>query len=152
MSKIIRATCTSNSFDDEFHRVKVTSEGSFKDLLLDNVNGIYLRKGDDVYIFLEEDFINPLILGRCSGQLEIQDLLDLINNLISVFNKHTHKIPSGFLKGDVSAASILTTLAATAAAAAGVPPPTITSSMGTDETGDPTDPDIDKIKPDDILY
>ena len=142
MSKIVRAVCNSNSFDDEFHRVSITSEGSFTNLLVDNLNGIYLRKNDEVYVFIEDDLINPMILGRCSGQLEIQDLLNLLNNFIDVFNKHVHKIPTGTFLTNVVVAG-----------GSGAPATSVnTMNTGNEETMAPSGDAVGSIDPDDILY
>lgn len=101
MSRIVRAICATNSFDDsDNHRVKITCKGVFSDLEVDSLNGLYLRKGDEVYVFSAfENWYDAIILGRCNGQLELQNLVDVINKLIDIVNEdkkafegHTHVI------------------------------------------------------------
>lgn len=140
--KIIRGKVNSNSADDKYHRVKVTSEGVLKNLLVDNVNGIYLRSGEEVYIAIKDDYTEPMVIGRCSGQLEIQDLVDVINGLIDVingnnskFNSHTHTITHEL----------------------GVIIPPATAPIPVEgvitETAPPSSmKNLDKVKVDDILY
>lgn len=102
MAEIVCAVCETNSFDDSaHHRVKVSCDGVFKQLEVDVVNGIYLRKGDIVYVYTEGTWFDALVLGRCSGQLELQQLVDVINKIIEilnedkkVFDNHTHKVTS----------------------------------------------------------
>lgn len=104
MATIVRAKCVSDSSaDSKNHRVKVTCEGVFENLEVDSINGIYLRKDDLVYVqTLTDDWYDAMILGRCSGQLELQQLVDVINALIDIvnedkraFERHTHIIPIG---------------------------------------------------------
>lgn len=65
MSKVIRAIVETNSSQDKFNRVKLSSLGIWKmtDLVM-SVNGIPLKKGDSVYVDVSEGYENPLILGR----------------------------------------------------------------------------------------
>ena len=69
--------------------------------------------------------------------MELQDLLDLINNFIKVFNDHTHTVPSGTFVTKVTGGS--------GAPAVGVP------NTGTEKTNKPGK-SVDEIKPDDVLY
>jgi len=65
MSKVIKATVTSNSTEDSYCRVKLSSYGIWKETgLVSSVGGIPLKKGDIVYVEVSEGYENPMILGR----------------------------------------------------------------------------------------
>ncbi len=65
MSNIIRAIVLTNSSDDDFNRVKIKSEGIWKESdLIESIGGISLKKDDVVYVDVSEGYNRPLILGR----------------------------------------------------------------------------------------
>lgn len=65
MSRIIKAIVITNSTEDLYGRVKVKSEGLWKETpLISVLNGIPLKKDDVVYVDVSEGFINPFIIGK----------------------------------------------------------------------------------------
>lgn len=105
MSRIVRAEVLTDSSSDSFNRVKLKSPGIWNESqLIESVNGIFLRKGEIVFVSLEDNFQSPLIIGRACNWLNAEELTSLVNNLIdsinklgdeidansSKFNSHTH--------------------------------------------------------------
>lgn len=79
--------------------VTITADGYFTDLKVESVNGLYLCKNDIVFVYIDDAFISPLILGRATGQLELTELVNVINKLIDIinndkdaFDEHTHAL------------------------------------------------------------
>lgn len=89
---ILRGVCQTPSSASPIHRVAVTVPGVCDNQVMDTLNGIFLKKGDEVFVYFEEEYNSPLVLGRCSGQLEIQDLVNVINAMVTIFNTHTHAV------------------------------------------------------------
>lgn len=99
MPRIIRAIVKTESASNPNHSVQLDAPGYFTNLTVESVNGIYLRKGDVVFVYVDDTFTSPLILGRATGQLELTELVnvinalvDIINNNKDVFDNHGHSI------------------------------------------------------------
>lgn len=98
MSKIIRAQVLTASEDSSDRRVKLKADGIWDESpLIDSINGLFLRKGEWVFVDVSDGYESPLILGRVCNWLEAQELTDLLNTIIDKindnadkFNKHTH--------------------------------------------------------------
>lgn len=86
---ILKGKCTSNSRNSD-HRVKVTVDGICEDVLMQTLNGLYLREDDPVYVYFDEHYLCPLVLGACDGQLEVDNLRDILNSYIDSYNTHIH--------------------------------------------------------------
>ena len=63
--KIIKAIVESNSCDDKYKRVRLSSLGVWimTDLIM-SIGGIPLKVGDSVFVDVSEGYESPLILGR----------------------------------------------------------------------------------------
>lgn len=107
--RILRGVCESDSYSDSVHRVKVTVQGVCSSEEVDVVNGVYLRKGDQVFVYYEDRYASPLVLGRCSGQVEVPELLNLINAMVDVFNGHVHTF-TGDVVGKVCSGTTMASL------------------------------------------
>lgn len=113
---IIRAEVTTNSWDDDLRRVKIKCPGIYDESpLIESVNGLYLRKGEFVYVDISAGYEAPFIIGRCGNWIDGDEILSLFNKLVSELNKtrqdvkklqqkfdaHTHLVPqaqSGILE------------------------------------------------------
>lgn len=85
---IIRAEVTTNSWEDELRRVKIKSEGIYEDSpLIETVNGLYLRKGEKVYVDVSDGFEAPFIIGRCGNWIDGDEILALFNKFVDCINK-----------------------------------------------------------------
>lgn len=68
---IIRAKVLTDSSEDQFARVKLYSEGVWEESpLIESINAIPLKVGDFVFVQMEDDSRQPLILGRAQGSYQ----------------------------------------------------------------------------------
>jgi len=65
MPKLIRAIVKTNSSEDSYSRVKVSSPGIWEESgLICSVGGIPLKEGDSVYVDVASGYEYPIIIGR----------------------------------------------------------------------------------------
>lgn len=65
MSRLVVAKVLTYSLNDEYHRVKVSAEGLWKESeFIPSVGAIDLNPGDEVYVDISSGFRYPIILGR----------------------------------------------------------------------------------------
>lgn len=142
---IIQGYCTSDSKATTDHRVKVTVPGICENVLMDTVNGLYLRNGEQVFVYFMDNYLSPLVIGRVSGQFEISKLDDVLNSIISKYNNHFHPEYAALLAFATACSASVTDPVLAAAAA------TLQRFLSSNTPGAPTTK-ISSVKPDDFLY
>jgi len=115
-NNIIRCVVEDPSDNDSLRRVTVKNPAIWEDKsdLCDSVNGLFLRKGEIVYVDISDGIHNPLVLGRVGNWIDGQEILDLFNNLVKeinntrdklnelirLYNAHMHTYPAVPIKPD----------------------------------------------------
>lgn len=105
---IYRGTVQTDSKSHGEHRIKVLVPGIWEDKsqipYVESVNGIYLRKNEEVYLLINDTYDSGIVIGRMKDWLNAEELTALFNSLIDEINntrqslrdlmddygKHTH--------------------------------------------------------------
>lgn len=87
---IYRGSVLTASDEHSEHRVKVLVPGIWEDKsqipYIESVNGIYLRKKEDVYLLINDTYDSGIVIGRMRDWLNAQEITDLFNMLIDAIN------------------------------------------------------------------
>lgn len=97
---IVRAKVTSNSCDDELRRVTISMPNvSSHSYLVQSIGNIPLVNGDSVFVLVDEDYSNPIIIGK---SLEIKSETSILfrssdesNEIVATVKPDEFRIDAG---------------------------------------------------------